>query len=260
MPHCRAWSWKPGISYKGTSIDGIRHDSMPAWLIGGCFTGLWSVVVLTFNGPPVVTFSPRKIEAFNCWKLFIISHSSLCLISSWVSELLVTEEKACARRLGDGDENLEDVAGVCEPNVHVRIMFRFEKRTGKWEFLFDPCPKHSWNESTTSLADGWMMRHRHVDSARPPAALRKDLFSAGLVEKKTARFLDWRKLLLRSYKLTIKKLNTTVLEGDLQRPLLMRIRGSIEQFFFNFFYFFIQRSSDFRFAFLTLKVASPAFT
>ena len=103
-----------------------------------------------------------------------------------------------------------------------------------------------------------MTRHRHGDSARPPAALRKDLFSAGLVEKKN-RQGSW---IGESYKLTIKQLNTTVLEGDLQRPLLTRIRGSIELFFFFYYLlFFIQRSSDnFRFAFLTLKVASPAFT
>ena len=53
----------------------------------------------------------------------------------------------------------------------------------------------------------------------PPEALRKVLFPPDLVGNK-ASFLDSRKLWLRSY--AMKKPNTTVLEKDLQLPLLTR--------------------------------------
>ena len=97
--------------------------------------------------------------------------------------------------------------------------------------------QNSRNESAASLADGRLMRHRHGDFARFE---KKSLIQ--LLPKREASFFDSSKLLLiRSYK--IKKLNMTVVEGDLQRALLTRltinpteadmnaIRGLIELFF-----------------------------
>ena len=63
-----------------------------------------------------------------------------------------------------------------------RISF-FVSKTGKLELFFCPWPKYSWNESTTSSADGRLTRRRHDVSAslqRPE----KSFVQHALVEKK----------------------------------------------------------------------------
>ena len=66
-------------------------------------------------------------------------------------------------------------------------------------FFFYPWPKYSWNESTTSSADGRLTRHGQGVSVRPPVALRKVWFITAKSKKK-ANFVNRRKLLLGSYK------------------------------------------------------------
>ena len=67
-------------------------------------------------------------------------------ISNWVSELLTTEERACARRLRDRKAISENVAGAREPNVHVYFIFRFENGHGNKSF----CSIYAKNTAETS--------------------------------------------------------------------------------------------------------------
>ena len=81
-----------------------------------------------------------------------------CFISSWVSDLFATENRACARWFHGVDAHSENVAGACmwEPNVHLYCIFGFKNGRGN-KLLFDPCSAHSWNEPTTSSA----LRHHY---------------------------------------------------------------------------------------------------
>ena len=74
-----------------------------------------------------------------------------------------------------------------------KLLLSIGRRWADW-LKIDTWEKYSWNESTTSSAVGWLTRHQHGDSARPPVALRKVWFSTALSKKK-ANFVDSRKLL-----------------------------------------------------------------
>ena len=66
----------------------------------------------------------------------------------------------------------ENVAGAREPSVHTHFILRFENGQENQSFFSTHNQKYSWNESTTSSADGRLTRHRQGVSTRPPAALR----------------------------------------------------------------------------------------
>ena len=100
------------------------------------------------------------------------------------------------RKIGHAHDNSadsENVAGARQPNAHAHFIFSFENGQGNKSFLFYPYPKHSWNKSTTSSADGRLTRHRHGGFVRPPAALRKVWFSMALIveKKKKERQTSW---------------------------------------------------------------------
>ena len=97
----------------------------------------------------------------------------------------VCSAKFSRQKLGHAHDNSadsENVAGAPEPNVHAHFIFRFENGQGNQSWFFLSMIKYSWNESTTSSADGRLTRHRQGVSARPPAAMRK-LGSARLSRK-----------------------------------------------------------------------------
>ena len=91
------------------------------------------------------------------------------------------------RHVHDNSVDSENVAGAREPSVHTHFIFRFENGQGNKSFFFYPWPKYSWNESTTSSANGRLTCHREGVSARPPAGPEKSLVQHGLVEKKKGK-------------------------------------------------------------------------
>ena len=88
------------------------------------------------------------------------------VISSWGSELLATEERACAQWLRDGKANSKNVVGAREPNVHVHIIFRFETVEGNKRFCSND-PQSAYTAETSQqqaqLTDNW----RSIDLAGP---------------------------------------------------------------------------------------------
>ena len=151
-----------------------------------------------------------------------------------------------------------------------RISFFVSKTVREIRAFFLSTTKYSWNESTTSSADGRLTRHGQGVSARPPAALREDLIQHGLDEKKKrqANFVNSRKLLLKVYKFkkskcdrfgkrpaatAAEKIDEWSTEADVSA-----FRRSIGLFFFVCF--FLRSSKNFRFAFPALNVSSQAFT
>ena len=103
------------------------------------------------------------------------------IISSWLSELFATEDRACARYIRGLWKRCRCSPTECTRTFH----FSFRKRSGKSELFFYPRPKYSWSEWTTSSADVRLTRHEQGVSARPQAALRKSLMiQHGLVQKK----------------------------------------------------------------------------
>ena len=153
-------------------------------------------------------------------------------------------------------------------SVHAHFTFRFENNPGNQNVFCFPRPKYTWNESTTSSADGRLTHHEKGVSARPQAALKK-FDSARLSrkkKKKQANFVNRRKLLLKGY--NFKESNTTDLERDLQRTWLRRSTNDRRRRTWApsavrsgcLFLFFLRSYENFRFAFLALNVSSQCFT
>ena len=149
-------------------------------LLGGSGTSRTRV-----TGKSMHSFQPCSKPAvpfarLRCTLLLLVFNFCICTFSWWSKNTYrVVSANFSRRKIGhahDNSRDSEDVAGASEPSVHAHFIFLFENGQGNQSFFY-PWPKYSWNESTTRSADGRLTRHRQGVSVRPPAALRKVLFS-----------------------------------------------------------------------------------
>ena len=180
-------------------------------------------------------------------------------ISSWLSELFATEDRACARSLRWLCKCCRCARTECARTFH----FSFRKRSGKSE-LFSIYDQNTAETSQLQAqpTDSW----RAIDRAFPETSSGpgKSLVPHGFVEKKKkeADFVDSRKILLRGYKCKDTKHDRkkncsnwgwgdrrSIDRGRRESPL------QVDRVFFSTSSF-----NNFRFAFLALKLASQAFT
>ena len=139
------------------------------------------IVVGDLESPEVSDGVGRYLWVPSCLaRLSFTFQNMLCNNDHWTLSYRVGSANFSQRKIGHAHDNSadsENVAGAPPTECARTFHFSFRKRSGKSELFFYPQPKYSWNESTTSSADGQLTRHGQGVSARPPAALRKIWFS-----------------------------------------------------------------------------------